>query len=557
MTTRKQRNRQWLNHQLAHARGAHRHAVWAGSLNGLAIILQMGLVAWLIQQAVVYQVPLASLLPPVLALMLVLLVRAGSQAWQEARGHLASQRIRMAVRQQLMSHWARLGPVRLAADSHAGIASQMVEQVEALDGYYARFRPQMTLCVVVPAAIVLTVLWLDWLAALFLLLSAPLIPLFMALVGMGAEKLNQQHFVLVHRLAGHFIDRVRGITSLQLFGQVNNATQQVTQAADQYRTLNMRTLKVAFLSSAVLEFFSSVAIAVVAIYIGFGLLGYIDYGPSPQLTLFSGLFALLLAPEFFQPLRQLAQHYHDRSSALGAADSLADFLEQPVPDSQTDLSENHPASVDACPLELSDLSVSFPGRGTVLHSISLSLHPGEMVALSGPSGVGKSTLLHVAAGFITPDTGQVQVDGRAAGSAAVAWMDQRPCLLHGTWADNLRLAAPDASADDMRAALQQAGLADVLAVQEHGLESHLGEGGRGLSGGQARRLALARVFLADTPLVLLDEPTTGLDVDSEQAVIRGLKKLAASGRTLLLATHHPELLAAADRMIELDWSLNR
>lgn len=508
----------------------------------------MGLIAWLVHAALVPDIPLASLLPQVLLLILVLLIRAVTQSLQETRGHVASQRIRHRVRLQLMHHWAKLGPVRLASDSHAGIASQMVEQIEALDGYYARFLPQMTLCVLTPPAILIVAFWLDWLAALFLLLSAPLIPLFMALVGMGAERLNQQHFVLVRRLAGHFIDRVRGITTLQLFGQADNATRQVVAAADRYRQLNMRTLKVAFLSSAVLEFFASVAIAVVAIYIGFGLLGYIDYGPSPQLTLFSGLFVLLLAPEFFQPLRQLAQHYHDRSAAIGAADSLVTFLDQDIPDVST---TSGAATRSDQGVVVQNLSAGYPGRGTVLHALDLTIPPGRFVALAGPSGSGKSTLLQILAGFITPTQGQVAINGHPPGRQPVGWMDQRPCLLYGSWADNLRLTAPEASDEALYHAIERAGLAEVLAQQPEGLHTLLGEQGRGLSGGQARRLALARVFLAPVDLVLLDEPTTGLDAISEEAVIAGLKTLAAEGRTLVVATHHPALLAAAEEVYHL------
>lgn len=524
--------------------------MWAGCANGVAIIAQMGLIAWLVQQAVIERTPMANLLPVVLLLLAAIGARALTQAWQETRGHLASERVRQAVRQALMTQWGQLGPVRLASDSHAGIASQMVEQVEALDGYYARFLPQMVICVVVPFAILITAFWLDWLAAIFLLLAAPLIPIFMALVGMGAEKLNQQHFVLIRQLAGHFIDRVRGITTLKLFGQAEHAAGQVTAGAQRYRTLNMRTLRVAFLSSAVLEFFASVAIAVVAIYIGFGLLGYIDYGPSPQLTLFTGLFVLLLAPEFFQPLRQLAQHYHDRAAALGAADSLIDFLQTPVPATNTRVATGSPNAV----VVLEAVTAAYSGRGEVLSATSLTIAAGETLALAGPSGSGKSTLLHLMAGFIQPEQGRIRVLNDVPGQQPVAWLDQRPCLLFGSWADNLRLTAPDATEKQLLWALSQAGLDSVLATQPQGLATPLGEGGRGLSGGQLRRLALARVFLSDAPLVLLDEPTTGLDRDSENAVIAGLERLAKSGRALVIATHHQQLLAAADRVLTLPLS---
>ncbi|MCH8552130.1 MAG: thiol reductant ABC exporter subunit CydD [Natronospirillum sp.] len=543
--------RRWLDAQRRHDGGAGRRALLAGASNGLFILLQMALIAWLVQSAVVQYAEPATLIWPALALIPVLLGRSLTQAWQETAGQQASQRVRSTVREQLLRRWAELGPVRLAGSSPAGLASQMVEQVEALDGYYARFLPQMWICVLVPLAILLLVFSLDWLAALFLLLAAPLIPLFMALVGMGAEKLNQQHFQLVQRLAGHFTDRIRGMTTLHLFGQTRSATGQVAAAADQYRRLNLRTLRVAFLSSAVLEFFASVAIAVLAIYIGFGLLGYIDWGPATELTLFTGLLILLLAPEFFQPLRTLAQHYHDRAAALGAAEQLMRLLasasEAPVERKATAAAEGNAPAVD-----LRGVTFGHKGRNPVCTDLNLTIERGELLALAGPSGSGKSTLLQLMAGFLQPDAGQVTIFGQPAGEQPMAWMDQRPCLIQGTWAENLRLTAPGASIEQMQDALRKTGLESLLNTQPDGLDTPLGEGGRGLSGGQARRLALARVFLAPAQLVLLDEPTTGLDAVSEAHIIQGLQQLIAEGRTLVVATHHPQLLEASSRTVRLE-----
>lgn len=543
--------RRWLDSQRQYDGGAGRRALLAGTANGLLILLQMALIAWLVQAAVVQYAEPVTLIWPALALVPVLLGRSLTQAWQETAGQQASQSVRAAVREQLIQHWAELGPVRLAGSSPAGLASQMVEQVEALDGYYARFLPQMWICILVPLSILLIVFSLDWLAALFLLLAAPLIPLFMALVGMGAEKLNQQHFQLVQRLAGHFAERIRGMTTLHLFGQTQSATRQVAAAADQYRRLNLRTLRVAFLSSAVLEFFASVAIAVLAIYIGFGLLGYIDWGPATELTLFTGLLILLLAPEFFQPLRTLAQHYHDRAAALGAAEQLMHLLASP-PQPPVERKATPTTDGDTPAVVMHGITFGHKNRTPIFTNWNLTIERGELLALAGPSGSGKSTLLQLMAGFLSPHSGQVRVFGEPAGRLQLAWMDQRPCLIQGTWADNLQLTAPGASSDQMREALRMAGLDALLQDQPDGLDTPLGEGGRGLSGGQARRLALARVFLAPAPLVLLDEPTTGLDAVSETHIIEGLHQLIAEGRTLVVATHHPRLLEASSRTIRLE-----
>jgi len=314
---------------------------------------------------------------------------------------------------------------------------------------------------------------LDWLAAVFLLAAAPLIPFFMILVGMGAERLNQQHFASASRLAGHFLDRVRGLTTLQLFGQSRANLQSVAAAADQYRRLNLRTLRVAFLSSAVLEFFSSVAIAVVAIYVGFGLLGYIEFGPAGELTLFSGLFVLLLAPEFFQPLRDLSQHYHDRATALGAADHLRARLEHTAPDAESAPSPDVKGTATAAHapankkhvVMVEDLAIAYPGRGVIFKGLSFDVAAGQSLALTGPSGSGKTSVLNVLAGFCSPTEGSAWIFGEQPGSRPQAWMNQRPFLLQGSWADNLRITSPNASYAAMKQALQRVGLADVLAQQ--------------------------------------------------------------------------------------------
>lgn len=542
------RSRDWLRQQGLSIRPWLRAAVVLGVLHTLTIVVQMGLIAWLVQALLIADVPHVALLLPGVGLVLAIIFRALMQYAQERCAQHASAQVRQQVRCQLANHWALLGPVRLADRSSATLTNQWVEQVEALDGYYARYLPQQWLALFSPLLILLLVFWLDWLAALFLLFAAPLIPLFMALVGMSAEKVSQQHVLEAGRLAGHFLDRVRSLTSLQLFGQVGAATLSVEAAAERYRGVTMRTLRIAFLSSAVLEFFASVAIAVAAMYIGFGLLGYIQYGPAAQLTLFSGLFILLLAPEFFQPLRSLAQSYHDRAAALGAADSLGALQLESAGLYQAD---SPSPDADDNSISLQNLSLAYPERGRVLNDITLTLTRGQVVALVGPSGSGKSSLLHCMAGFVQPDAGSISLFGLLPGRQAVAWLGQRPFLIQGTWAENLRLTAPDADEQAMLHAVEAVGLGAALAAQPEGLHTPLGEGGRGLSGGQAQRLALARVWLSDAQLVLLDEPTASLDEQSEAEVIAALRALAGSGKTLIIATHHPALMALAERRIEI------
>jgi ATP-binding cassette subfamily C protein CydD len=520
---------------------------------GLATIVQMVLLAWIVHQGVMAKQPVAELAPWFAALVAVLFIRAAGQGLQGRFAARCSEQVRRHARRELNRHWQSQGPVALSQQSAGTLSREWLDHVEALHGYFARFLPQMALSVIVPLMILLLVFWLDWLAGLFLLLSAPLIPLFMALVGMGAEKLNQEHFEVISRLSGQFLDKVRGLTTLQLFGQTTNASRTLAYRSDQYRKITMKTLRVAFLSSAVLEFFASVAIAVIAIYIGFGLLGYIDFGPSSELTLFSGLLVLLLAPEFFQPLRTLSQHYHDRAAALGAAAELLGRLDQTPPNDTGELMPQYGPEGPGSPLptgiRFQGVRVAYGSRAPVFDNLDLDIAQGQVVALTGPSGEGKSTLLHLMAGFIQPTAGVVSVDGETPGNCAFGWLGQRGFWTQGTWADNLRLTCPDATDVSIESALRNVGLGGLLDQRADGIHSRVSEDGQGLSGGQARRLSLARIFVAHYELILLDEPTAGLDATSEIFVLEALHKLAEQGKTLVFSTHHQALLALADQVM--------
>lgn len=512
--------------------------VWGVLAGGQTVLLVVGL-AWVIDQLVVQGRPPGSLTTIFLGLFVVVVLRSFFQAMQEASGAKASLRIRRYARAALLDKVATLGPVWLTRQQSGALATQSVEHIDALDGYFARFYPQLRIVIALPLLILCVVGWLDYLVAIFLLLSAPLIPLFMALVGMGAERLNRDQFVAVSRLSAHFVDRVRGMTTLQLFGHTKAAQQAVWYATDEYRRLSMRTLRLAFLSSAVLEFFASVAIAVVAMYVGFGLLGYIDYGPSSSLTLFTGLAVLLLAPEFFQPLRTLSQHYHDRAAALGAAESIVAILNEPdvVP-----IKTTAPTVANAM-IELRNVTIGYAGRATVIEAVDATIFDGDVVVITGESGSGKSSLLALMAGFMAPSRGECCRHPEV----QVAWLDQTPCIIQGSLADNLRLAAPCADEQAMTHALRQAGLGELVRQLPAGLDTPVGERGVGLSGGQSQRLSLARVYLSEAPLVLLDEPTASLDATTEQAVIQALLAWAREGRTLVIATHHPAVMAVANR----------
>ncbi|MBK1871602.1 thiol reductant ABC exporter subunit CydD [Marinobacter sp. 1-3A] len=540
-------NRRWIQGTVA-----------AGTLAGVATIVQMVFLARIVHLGVIEHAPTSELAPYFLGLVLAIVFRSVAQGVQTHLAARCSEQVRRTARRQIHQHWCSMGPLELGQTSAGSLAREWIDHVDALHGYFARFLPQMALSLIVPLLILMLVFYLDWLAGIFLLLSAPLIPFFMALVGMGAEKLNQQHFETVSRLSGQFLDKVRGITTLQLFGQTESAAEVIQQRSDQYRKITLKTLRVAFLSSAVLEFFASVAIAVIAIYIGFGLLGYITYGPSSDLTLFSGLLILLLAPEFFQPLRILSQHYHDRAAALGAGAEILARLNDDgsVVSSSGEETESLRATPSAPEpvtgnetIELNAVSLAFREDHKVLRDVSLVIGKGDVIALIGPSGGGKSTLLNLLAGFLVPDSGDIHLFGMPAGSFAFGWLGQSGFLVHGTWADNLRLTSPDASDVAIETALRNVGLGPLLDSRDDGIFSQVSEDGQGLSGGQARRLSLARIFVADYDVILLDEPTAGLDNDSEMFVLEALHKLAQAGKTLIFSTHHQALLALANRVL--------
>lgn len=520
---------------------------WArtlGVLHGLFITAQFVGIAWWVHQALITGVELAQSWPALLFVVAMIGLRSLTHCAQQRWASRAGDAAQLAARARLLKRW-RYPLAQASGEDRASIASTLNEPVQSLSAYYARFQVQMWIALVVPCLILLVVAILDWIAALFLLFAAPIIPFFMALVGMGAERLNRRHLTTTQRLSGMFVDRVRNLTNLKLFNATATATADITQASEACRRANMATLRVAFLSSAVLEFFAAVAIAAVAIYVGFSLLGYFTFGPAAQMTLFSGLAVLLLAPEFFQPLRTLSQFYHDRAAALAAAELLA----------------RH-SSVQSPPLIASDpvpeqgvycrnLHFSHPGRPVIFSGWNGQFRTGEINLLQGPSGVGKSTLLQLICGVLPLQGGVIRVFGETPSNQPVAYLAQRPHFAHGSVADNLRLVAPDCSDATLWKALDNVGLSPRIRSLAQGLHTPLGDQGAGLSGGELRRLALARAWVNPTPLVVLDEPTASLDELSARIVRESLVRLKAAGHTLIVSSHDPLLARIADAQTEL------
>ncbi len=524
----------WLMAQARPARPALLLAAGAGAAQGPLVVAQALLLAFVVDALVMRGAAVADQAWAFAALLGVFVARAALVAGQEAAGFAASSTARGRLRAALTRHLMALGPAWAAQGESGARVSLLLEQVEATDGFFARFLPQSAAALAVPAVILVAVFPLDWAAGAILLLTGPLIPLFMILIGWGAKAAQARHMIALGRLGAHFLDRLKGLETLRLLGRAAAETEQVRTAADDYRRKVMAVLRIAFLSSAVLEFFSSVAIAMVAVYVGLSLLGTLPFTVRTEpLGLFAGLAVLLMAPDFFAPLRQLAAAYHDRAAAVAVAEAVAALPPPPDP---------APASDGAVGLVLDDVRVRYPGAAApVLDGFSLHVRPGEWVGLSGPSGAGKTTILRVLLGFLDAESGRVLRPAR------VAWVGQNTHLFHGTIADNVRLGRPGATDAEVATALERAGLAGVVAALPHGADTLLGEGGLGLSGGQAQRLAVARAWLADAPVLLLDEPTASLDPATAARLLDSLADLAG-GRAVLMASHDPAALARCHRV---------
>lgn len=526
-------------------------AVVAGTVSTILMLTQWLLFSHIAHNIIVNGLAISSQNLSVFYLLVCVLLRPLCNRIQSSRAQMASQNIRNSIRQRLQAFWRNTSPLTLQNTSNGVFATQYIDEVEAMDAYFSRYWPQQALAIIAPLIILCVVAYLNWLCALLLLISAPLIPLFMILVGMGAEALNQRYSLVRQRLAGHFLDRVANLPTIKLLGAEQSVYDEVAQNSNLYRKLVMKTLKVAFLSSTVLEFFTSVAIAALAIYIGFSLYGAITWGPASSLSLFSGLAILILAPEFFSPMRMLSQFYHDRASALGAANNLVITLGQENTPEQSQGSNNtayRSFEPSKNPLAITNLVLGYAPESPLCKPISLSAKNRSLVVVSGPSGTGKSTLLNTLAGFLPPLSGNINIPSNT--SSAIAFLPQHAWIKNASIYENLSAFAPRASESQMYSVLSQLGLANELNLQHLSVNTLIGEHGKGLSGGQMQRIAIARVMLNPAPIILLDEPTAKLDDTSKQYIVNAIGVLRNKA-LVIIASHDPLLISMADQNIVL------
>lgn len=554
--TRQQQLTRWLKTQSTLARRWLRISMLLGLANGILIVAQAWLLASLLHALIITHQPRSELVSSFIWLAATFALRAVLSGLRERVGFICGQVIRQRMRAQVLDKLQQLGPAWIQGKPAGSWASIIIEQIEDMQDYYARYLPQMYLAVLIPVLILITVFPINWAAGLILLVTAPLIPLFMALVGMGAADANRRNFVALARLSGNFLDRLRGLDTLRLFNRGQAETAHIARASEDFRQRTMEVLRMAFLSSAVLEFFASVSIAVVAVYFGFSYLGELNFGSyGTSVTLFAGFLVLILAPEFFQPLRDLGAFYHAKAQAVGAAEALESFLAaegEPMGNGTQRVDNRTPLTLQA-----QNLEILTPDGVLLAGPLDFTLPGNQRIALVGLSGAGKSSLLNLLLGFL-PYRGSLQVNGIELRELAaeswrqqLGWVGQNPHLPAATLRDNILLGNPQADERQLQQAIDQAYISEFLPQLPDGLATELGDSAARLSVGQAQRVAVARALLSPRSLLLLDEPAASLDAHSERLVMQALS-VASHQQTTVLVTHQLEETVNYDQIWVMD-----
>ena len=520
-----------------------------GLATALLVLLQATLLATIVARAF-RGAPLDDVSGELILLVLAFAGR-GLLAWGfEVAGRRAAWTVLSELRLALVERRLRAQPAALDGAESAEIAAAAVQGVDGLEAYFGRYLPQVVLACLVPVAVLGWAAWIDFESALIMLVTLPLVPLFMWLIGRYTEERTRERWHALRLLSTHFLDVVRGLPTLRAFNRSRAQGESIVEVSERYRRATMGTLRLGFLSGSVLELAATLSVALVAVTVGVRLV-------SGGLGLQAGLTVLILAPELYAPLRQLGAQFHASADGLAVADRMLSLLEAPpAVGAGGRLVAPNPAGA---PVRFERVSFAYPSRPElVLDELDLELLPGETVALVGASGTGKSTVANLLWRFAEPIAGRVTVGGMDLAECRtdvwrglIAWVPQRPTIFRGTVADNIRLGFPRASQDRTREAAMLAGADHFVRGLPCGYETLVGDGGRPLSAGERRRIALARAFLRDAPFVILDEPTADLDRVSADVVAEGVERLRP-GRTVLLIAHRGELAHRADRVVSLD-----
>ena len=506
---------QWLRTQQKPIKEYLNLNILLASLSSVILVAQTYLLASLLYKIIIVNKAISGLIPYFIGLIVGFALRALLLWLREKIGFKCGQLLRNSIRRQILDKIHQVGPATINNKPAGSWATIMLEQVENLHNFYARYLPQQALSAIVPIIILIAVFPLNWAAGLILIGTAPLIPIFMILVGKAAADSSQKNMDTLARLSGQFLDRLRGLETLRLFDRTLEQTRYIEESTEDFRETTMDVLKMAFLSSAVLEFFTSISIALMAVYFGFSYLGQIEFGTyGTPITLFIGFFCLILAPEFYQPLRDLGTYYHDRAAGIGAADAIVDFLEA---DYLTAQGDKKAAFEGKSAVEISgeNLVVLSPQGKPLTEVLNFSIPPHSHIAIVGQSGAGKTSLIN-------------------------------PLLLQGTIKENLLLGDIQADEQEIDHALRLAQAKEF--TDRLGLEAEIKEGGIGVSVGQAQRLAVARALLHKGDLLLLDEPTASLDAQSENQVLQALQQISQQQTTVMI-THRIEDLKQCDNIL--------
>ena len=540
----------WLKRESDAVRRPVTRAIAIESAGGGLLIGQAIVLAHIANAVIFGQATLSALAGWLGGLFALIAARAVLAYLAERARFAAATTIKTDIRKRLLLAIEQLGVTWQRRNASGDVVETLTDGVEKLEAYYGRYLAQTALAVLLPLAILAVIAPIDWLSALILLICGPLIPVFMVFIGKGAEKLNQRQWRRLGLLSAHFLDALQGLTTLRIFNLGAREARLIERLSDDYRQSTMAVLRVAFLSSLVLEFLATVSIALVAVLIGFRLMwGEIGFE--------AGFLVLLLAPEFYLPLRNMGSVYHARMEAIGAAERMIEMLTTPAtcwPGTRRDIARDRPPRVT-----LSGLGYCYPNSDTpALADIDLDIAPGETVAVVGATGAGKSTLALALLGLIKAEHGDLRIDGVSLDDIAIeawreclAWVPQRPRLFNTSVRANLQLGADDVDDARLWAALERAQARDFVAALPQGLDTPIGERGMRLSGGQAQRLAIARAFVRDARFVVVDEISAHLDADNEQRLVAALKTLAHE-RGMLLIAHRLASVAHADRIVVMD-----